>query len=37
MTYSVNGKPYIVVYMRLPAIGNAAYNGHGEQLTVFTL
>jgi len=37
ITYSVNGKQYVAIYHRLPVIGSAAYNGHGEQLTVFSL
>ena len=37
ITYSVNGKQYVAIYHRLPVIGAAAYNGHGEQLTVFSL
>jgi glucose dehydrogenase len=37
ITYSVNGKQYVAIYHRLPVQGSAQYNGHGEQLTVFTL
>jgi glucose dehydrogenase len=37
MTYQVNGKQYVAIYSTLSPIGTAAYNGHGEQLTAFSL
>jgi hypothetical protein len=37
MTYQVNGKQYVAVYHRLPRVGSPLYNGHGEQITAFTL
>jgi hypothetical protein len=37
MTYQVNGKQYVAIYHRPPQIGSAAYNGYGDQLTVFSL
>ena len=37
MTYQVNGKQYVAIYHRSPPIGTAAYNGYGDQLTVFSL
>ena len=37
MTYQVNGKQYVAIYHTLPSIGDPTYNGHGEQLTAFSL
>jgi len=37
MTYQVNGKQFVAMYHRLPPLGSALYNGHGEQLTAFSL
>jgi hypothetical protein len=37
MTYQVNGKQYVAVYTPLAPPGDATYNGHGEQLTAFSL
>jgi glucose dehydrogenase len=37
MTYQVKGKQYIALYHLAPQIGSPLYNGHHDQLTVFTL
>jgi quinohemoprotein ethanol dehydrogenase len=37
ITYSVNGKQYVAIYHRLPQVGTAAYDGYGDQLTVFSI
>ena len=37
MRYQANEEQFVAVYHQLPSIGQPLYNGHGEQLTAFSL